>query len=214
MNVNKVRSFFINLPDAQVTRCRVYWWEDLPKSHWLNPNKFSALRTRMEAVRGSLYRITWPDEPEKTQGFLLFEVGMNLGIRDRLYIVQLGSRKVASEEELSESEKARKTLADIHSIATALESYAVDWNRYPKASSLPELANVLQPTYIKTLPLRDAWNRPLLVTCNGENYEIRSLGSDGKAESSYAGGAVKDLRADIIFANGQFVQWPEGAQLQ
>ncbi len=54
-------------------------------------------------------------------------------------------------------------------------------------------------------------------------YVIMSLGADGVPDQYYGfaqrdtepfpfNGAFADPNNDIIFANGQFVQWPEGKQ--
>lgn len=57
-----------------------------------------------------------------------------------------------------------------------------------------------QPQHGETVPLFS----------DGEHYEIRSLGSDGKPDRGSPRGAVKDSAADIVFTNGQFAQWREG----
>ena len=46
----------------------------------------------------------------------------------------------------------------------------------------------------------------------GSGYTIRSAGKDGITEGSPSGGATKSFDCDIMFVNGQFVQWPEGSQ--
>ncbi|MBL8112694.1 MAG: prepilin-type N-terminal cleavage/methylation domain-containing protein [Acidobacteria bacterium] len=119
--------------------------------------------------------------------------------------------------------KQKKTMGDMRSIGTAAESYAVDYNRYPAAAAsiagTPSAAitatvtNSLEPTYIKKLPTLDGWSSPLLygVFLNNSEYVIFSAGRNG-ATSAYSGGPTTDFNADIVFTNGQFVQYPEGAQ--
>src|SRR6185295_6742843 len=63
--------------------------------------------------------------------------------------------------------KQKRTLADIRTIGTAIEAYAVDTNVYPLSGDLPALAAVLEPVYIRTLPRKDGWGNPLI-------YEPRS----------------------------------------
>jgi len=111
--------------------------------------------------------------------------------------------------------KQKRTMADMRSIATAVESYSVDWNFYPKGqTTLAALTPYVQPTYIKKLPLMDGWNRTLQFTSNdeGTNYTLLSLGKDGSA-GTITGGATTDFNQDIVFADGRFYQWPEGMQI-
>jgi len=110
--------------------------------------------------------------------------------------------------------KQKRTLADIRSIGTAIESYAVDRNAYPVARDLPELATVLEPVYIKTLPRKDGWGNPLIYEPrSGTGYEIGSGGKDGGALDRIGeGGATTNFNDAILFTDGEFVQWPEGTQ--
>ena len=119
--------------------------------------------------------------------------------------------------------KQKKTMGDMRSIGTAAESYAVDYNRYPAAAAsiagTPSAAIAgtvtasLEPTYIKKLPTLDGWSSPLLygTFLNNSEYVIFSGGRNGTT-SAYTGGATTDFNADVVFTNGQFVQYPEGAQ--
>jgi hypothetical protein len=62
------------------------------------------------------------------------------------------------------------------------------------------------------LPTADAWHTPLLYESEGLDYTLRSLGSDGVAQSSLTPGPTTRLADDIVMADGIFVQWPEGIQ--
>ena len=111
--------------------------------------------------------------------------------------------------------KQKRTMADIRSIGTAIEAYSVDNNSYPVASDAAALATVLQPIYIKKMPLQDGWNSPLVFTQGspaGAGYTLSSTGKGGQVESSPAGGKTQDFTKDIIFVDGQFTQWPDGVQ--
>jgi type II secretion system protein G len=112
--------------------------------------------------------------------------------------------------------KQKRTMADMRSIATAIESYSVDWNFYPHTlDTINGLIPYITPTYIKKLPTMDGWSRQLQFHSNaaGTNYTILSLGKDGAAETSPSGGSTTDFAADIIFSEGRFFQWPEGMQI-
>src|SRR6266496_4024960 len=51
--------------------------------------------------------------------------------------------------------KQKRTMADMRSIGTAVESYAVDNNVYPPATDANALRNAVQPIYIKSMPTAD-----------------------------------------------------------
>jgi general secretion pathway protein G len=114
--------------------------------------------------------------------------------------------------------RQRRSMADIRSIGTALESYSVDFNSYPKVAlsgvSVNGLQTYLEPTYIKKLPQRDGWNRDILINLdnNGTSYTLWTQGKDG-ATGTWTQGPKTDFADDIVFANGQFYQWPEGQQI-
>ena len=108
------------------------------------------------------------------------------------------------------------TMRDIRSIATAVEAYATDTDKYPQES---ELKKVLVPTYIKELPEKDGWGTAYsyTVSSDGEHYRIASAGSDGVfawdtrkitlaevKEPKYS----EDLAEDIVYQDGAFLQAP------
>ncbi len=124
--------------------------------------------------------------------------------------------------------KQRRTMGDIRTTATALEAYAVDMNRYPPSAGtydLPEtigtdtvggqMANYVSPTYVKAVPLADGWNSWFIYTIdtNGTIYILASGAKDGDITVTTQGlGPTTDFNSDIVYANGSFVQWPEGVQ--
>jgi general secretion pathway protein G len=110
--------------------------------------------------------------------------------------------------------KQSKTMADIRALAGAIEVYAVDNNTYPRVTSYAALIPFIQPIYIKVAPQGDGWNHPWVFTGDtntGLDYTLSSLGKDG-IPSVVTGGQTKDFDCDIVYANGQFFQWPSGAQ--
>lgn len=57
-----------------------------------------------------------------------------------------------------------------------------------------------------------ACNAPFVVTADdGSWYQIASLGRD-KLPGDRVGGPTTDFDCDLVWANGQFIQWPEGIQ--
>jgi general secretion pathway protein G len=112
--------------------------------------------------------------------------------------------------------KQKRTMADMRSIGTAIESYAVDNNRYPMGWSDVGAAGVsanVAPIYIKTVPTTDGWNNVWHVwsSATGTEYTIESYAKDGGTQAD-SGGQTTDFQCDILFANGQFYQWPQGTQ--
>lgn len=107
--------------------------------------------------------------------------------------------------------RQKRTMADIRSLATAIESYAVDWNFYPTGTAVSELEPYLTPTYIRKLPANDGWNNAMVIDATATAYTVQSYGKDNADD--YAGGVTTDFNASIWYANGSFVQWPEGMQI-
>jgi general secretion pathway protein G len=122
--------------------------------------------------------------------------------------------------------RQKKSMADARSLATAVESYAVDYNVYPVAACAPGLytadtANALAsnsllslvPSYIARVPYTDGWGNPYryAVPTAGDHYRIESLGRDNSTQTIVCG-TTHDFNDDIIYADGTFIQWPEGAQ--
>jgi general secretion pathway protein G len=114
--------------------------------------------------------------------------------------------------------KQKRTMADMRSVGTACEEYAIDNNYYPRQDGAPvafttATRQVIEPNYIKLLPLTDGWKSPLLygTDTGGTGYTIVSSGKDLTFQA-LAAGVTTDFDCDIIFMQGQFIQYPEGAQ--
>ena len=127
--------------------------------------------------------------------------------------------------------KQKRTMADMRSLATALEAYAVDNNTYPLGSCATGAfttagtamndtsLSVLVPTYISTPPRLDGWGKAVLYNTLGpapptgpDQYNLVSYGRDGLPDGSVVCGTTTNFNNDIIYANGAFLQWPEGTQ--
>jgi type II secretion system protein G len=123
--------------------------------------------------------------------------------------------------------RQKKSMADMRSIATAVESYAVDYNVYPAAAcnqgqytadtDVTLQTNsflALQPSYIAHVPYTDGWGHffTYATPATQDQYRLESLGRDGKTNGALVCGTTHDFNDDIAYANGSFIQWPEGAQ--
>jgi len=108
--------------------------------------------------------------------------------------------------------KQKRTMADLRSLGTAVESYSIDNNQYPVAADMTALKGVVSPVYIRTAPLNDGWGKAFAVSSVAGEYTLCSGGKDGGNCTGDGGGASGSFNDSITFANGQFVQWPEGMQ--
>lgn len=116
--------------------------------------------------------------------------------------------------------KQKRTVSDMRSVATAIESYRVDAGRYPTPpggagrSELGVLASYLEPTYIKRLPARDAWKASFLyfVSPDASTYSIASGGWNRTFEGPARGGPTTAFASDIWYSSGTFVQYPGGSR--
>ncbi len=107
--------------------------------------------------------------------------------------------------------KQKRTMADMRSIGTAVESYAVDNNVYPTAATAAALKLLVEPIYIKSMPTADGWSNNFQVASVTTQYTVYSFGKDGAGNTCTAG--TTTLFADeICFINGQFLRYPQGSQ--
>jgi type II secretory pathway pseudopilin PulG len=125
--------------------------------------------------------------------------------------------------------KQKRTMADVRSLAVAVESYNADTNEYPKVSSPSDLAPLLVPKYIRAVPTVDGWGHPLQYVCVKDattpesekcvGYAVGSAGKDLRFEhdsllETLAGPELptSNFDCDIVYSNGKFVEYPEGVQ--
>jgi hypothetical protein len=123
---------------------------------------------------------------------------------------------------IAENEKKhpwRQTMADMRSVATAVEAYATDNNQYP-AGDYAAIKSQLVPTYLKTFPDKDVWGNAYayVVSPDHMHYRIISSGADsnfewdsrrvvvfeGEPEARYR----DRLEDDLIYQDGWFLQLP------
>jgi general secretion pathway protein G len=123
--------------------------------------------------------------------------------------------------------RQKRTMADMRTIATALEARATDEDTYA-IESLPvsltatdftsltpvplnALERALTPKYMRMPPPRlDGWENEFEVRVGAKSYGIRSRGSDGDADPiirfNYR---IQSFEEDLVFAGGNFIQYPE-----
>ena len=108
--------------------------------------------------------------------------------------------------------KQKRTMAELRSVGTAVESYAVDQNFYPVASTAPALAALVTPFYVKKVPTADGWDNTFIVDSVTTDYTVSSGGKDGVAGGCVEGTVTTLYNQDICFSNGRFSQFPLGSQ--
>ena len=117
--------------------------------------------------------------------------------------------------------KQKRTIGDMRSVATAVESYAVDNNAYPLQTTIGSINGIgtfLETTYIRKTPINDGWNNAFqyITDAQGQQYTLASYGKNKASEAAVTGIAcgtqTRKFENDIVFAVGQFCQQPEGSQ--
>jgi len=114
-------------------------------------------------------------------------------------------------------------MANLRTLATALEAYATDTNEYPN-TSLGGLKELLEPTYVKEMPMKDSWGNEFAYVASPDHnyYRFVSAGADGIFEWDSRRIVLEEreiryrenLKDDIIFADGAFVQAPAASKDQ
>ena len=117
--------------------------------------------------------------------------------------------------------KQKSTMANMKTLAGGLEQYMVDANFYPISTSMAAVAVLdprnmgIEPGIITKAPRTDGWGGPFFYGSDaagvGSDYTITSYGKDKKMSSNSAG-PTNDFDCDIIYQNGAFTAYPEGAQ--
>lgn len=106
------------------------------------------------------------------------------------------------------------TMGDLKNIGSAIEGYMTDMYFAPKAESIEELAPLLEPFYIKSVPRTDGFGNAFYYTAEGELYSIASSGRDGKFDGfdqtgDYLVTSIEGFGNDIIYSDGNFVYGPK-----
>jgi type II secretion system protein G len=119
--------------------------------------------------------------------------------------------------------RQKRSMADLRTVGTAVEAYAVDMAFYPTflANAGGPVTSVfeafLEPTYVKTAPRNDGWRTVFYVASESRFYTLASAARDKQLETAltsgtYNGRITQDMDCDIVYANGSFMSYPEGVQ--
>ncbi len=130
------------------------------------------------------------------EGFSLIELMIVIGIMG-LLIGFVGPKLI----EKFDGAKVDTTKVQMKQIATTMKNYRLDCGQYPttdqgldalvtKPASGPDCKNYPPSAYMQRIP-KDAWDKDLMYTSDGNTFEIKSFGKDRKE-----GGTGYD--ADIV----------------
>jgi general secretion pathway protein G len=118
--------------------------------------------------------------------------------------------------------RQKRTMADIRTIGTAAEAYAVDWSFYPNTNNADQpitttWSTLISPVYVKKTPDTDGWREVFQVKSESRFYTVGSSARDKVFEaaldsSAYVRPPTSDMDCDIIYSQGTFISYPEGVQ--
>lgn len=115
--------------------------------------------------------------------------------------------------------RQKRSMADLRTIGTAVEAYAVDMAFYPTFTEAgiagSSFEGFLEPTYVKTVPREDGWRTTFYASSQSRFYTLASAARDkilSGALDSYGANITSSMDCDIVYSNGSFVQYPEGVQ--
>ena len=115
--------------------------------------------------------------------------------------------------------RQKRSMADMRTMGTAIEAYAVDMAFYPTAaeeSIVNGFEDYLEPTYVKAVPLQDGWRTEFRVKSESRFYTLGCLARDKVSEgalTTFTSRVTTQMDCDIIYSNGSFVSYPEGIQV-
>jgi type II secretory pathway pseudopilin PulG len=114
-----------------------------------------------------------------------------------------------------EKEAVQKTMRDMSTLSVAMESYSIDFARYPQAANVDELVEILRKeNFVINQATRDAWGNAFIVEVqpDARHYCIISRGQNGIREAQEPYSALPQENpqrgADIVLVDGVFVSCP------
>lgn len=107
-----------------------------------------------------------------------------------------------------------RTMTDLKQLGRVVEEWRKKAGTYPVCDGFDAvtdcLASSLPGDALADLRLDDAWGRPFLYHSDdeGASYLLISYATDGEYDGLGKAGPTSSYNADIVFADGDFVQWP------
>ena len=148
------------------------------------------------------------DRNRTSQGFTLVElmvVVLILGLLATMAIPRLLTALQKS--------KQTRTVADMRTVAMAVEAYNADSSFYPTlgTTTTAALAGVVDIV----VPRHDGWINDLTYSStSGEHYTVVSFGSNFIEDLPYVYGPIQRFQDDLVIRDTVWMQWPEGVQTE
>ncbi len=108
-----------------------------------------------------------------------------------------------------------RTMADLKRLGGVVDGWAgQNEGFYPVCNNYEDvtrcLASRLPGDLLADLRLSDAWGRPFQYhsDADGASYALISYSTDGQYDQLGRAGPTSSYDCDIVFSNGDFVQWP------
>jgi hypothetical protein len=125
-------------------------------------------------------------------------------------LAEVRKKMAATLEQAIERSKLKRTMADMRTLAVAIEARATDTNNYPVAGDIDAIARLIEPTYVRETPKRDGWDGTYRYagTKDGQHYRIASGGPDQSVDpgSLQIGKMPAEASDDLIFEDGVFLR--------
>jgi hypothetical protein len=161
------------------------------------------------AVDGGVRQTSW-GPPWMSSGTMTMGIVSAIAIPNLMNAINKGRQK--------------RTMADLRTMAVAIEAHAVDHNRYPGPTDgwvgVSTVHDSLVPAYLRMGLAVDGWEHVILYRSDGSTYALVSPGRDGELSQDWSGylDPERDIEAirtndfddDIVYANGRFMVYPEG----
>ena len=144
---------------------------------------------------------------QNSKGFSLIELMITLVVIGVIAVITITNLLGAIDRG-----KQKRTLADMRTIGTAIEAYAVDNSQYPVSSDTATLWLQAVPAYLRPMTQKDGWDHEFVVDVQATQYTIASTGKDGVPSGCAVGVHTTQFIQDICFSHGTFIQYPEGIQ--
>ena len=106
--------------------------------------------------------------------------------------------------------KQGATVADMRSIASAIQAYAIDHSTPPPPTgNFDDLVTSLRLYQQSGIPDTDHWGHTYVYTTDGASYSVISYGKDGVDGADLNWSTRNQFERDIVVNNGVFVAGPE-----
>ena len=108
----------------------------------------------------------------------------------------------------------RRTVSDLRRFGQVIDGWSKQAGRYPPCEDLSAVTSCvvkkLPAESVASLRLSDAWGRPFRFRAfrDGSGYALLSYATDGLYDGLGTVGPTLSFDCDIVFSNGDFVQWP------